>query len=181
MLKRSGGPTSHWTSTALHGCGNCRGNTLQKVRTGTRQGGRRGLGPLPRPEGWLGRTSSLKEVVEMEEEMMEMMVGTLGKGIGTGTTLGKEIGAGGAVTPGPAATKSAHRGSQSAVPATKSALRGSPSAAPATKSALRGSPSAAPATKSALRGSPITAPATKSANEPHVQKSRFTAPVRNLS
>ena len=40
----------------------------------------------------------------MEEEMMEMMVGTVGKGIGTGTTLGKEIGAGGAVTPGPAGT-----------------------------------------------------------------------------
>ena len=25
----------HWTRAALHGCGNCRGNTLQKVRTGT--------------------------------------------------------------------------------------------------------------------------------------------------
>ena len=32
------------------------------------------------------------------------MVETLGKGIVTGTTLGKEIGAGGAVTPGPAGT-----------------------------------------------------------------------------
>ena len=74
-------------------------------------------------------------------------------------------------------TKSARRGSQSAVPATKSAHRGSPSALPATKSALRGSPSAVPARKSALQGSPSAAPATKSANKPHVQKSRFTAPV----
>ena len=90
------------------------------------------------------------------------------------------------------ATKSALRGSQSGAPATKStvratksALRGSQSAvsatkpdrraAPATKSALRSSQSAAPATKSALHGSQSTAPATK--NEPHVQKSRFTAPV----
>ena len=48
---------------------------------------------------------------------------------------------------------------------------------PATKSALRGSQSAVPATKSALRGSHSAVPATKSANEPHVQKSRFTAPV----
>ena len=75
------------------------------------------------------------------------------------------------------ATKSALRGSPSAAPATKSALRGSPSAAPATKSALQGLPSAVPATKSVLRGSPNAVPATKSANEPHVQKSRLTAPV----
>ena len=40
----------------------------------------------------------------------------------------------------------------------------------------RGSPSAAPATKSARRGSSAVL-ATKSANEPHVRKSRFTAPV----
>ena len=39
--------------------------------------------------------------------------------------------------------------------------------------ALRG----VPATKSAHRGSQSAVPATKSANEPHVQKSRFTAPV----
>ena len=77
---------------------------LAKGENRNKAGRKKGLGPLPRPEGWLGRTSSLKEVVEMEEEMMEMMVGTLGKGIGTGTTLGKEIGAGGAVTPGPAGT-----------------------------------------------------------------------------
>ena len=75
------------------------------------------------------------------------------------------------------ATKSALGGSPSAVPATKSALLGSQSGAPATKSALRGSQSAAPATKSAHRGSQSAALATKSANEPHVQKSRFTAPV----
>ena len=50
------------------------------------------------------------------------------------------------------------------------------SAAPATKSALRGSPSAVP-TKSLPRGSLSAVSATKSANEPHVQKSRFTAPV----
>ena len=48
------------------------------------------------------------------------------------------------------------------------------------QSALRGSQSAAPATKSAHEGSQ-SAPATKSANEPHVQKSRFTAPVTNQS
>ena len=36
----------HWTGAALHGCGNCRGNTLQKL------GRRGGLGPLPRPESW---------------------------------------------------------------------------------------------------------------------------------
>ena len=86
------------------------------------------------------------------------------------------------------ATKSALRGSQSAAPASKSALRGSapatksalrvsPSAVTAMKSALRGSQSAAPARKSAHRGSQSAARATKSANEPHVQKSRFTAPV----
>ena len=75
------------------------------------------------------------------------------------------------------ATKSALRASPSAAPVTKSALRGSPSAAPATKSAHRGSQNAAPATKSAHRGSQSAVPATKSANEPHVQKSRFTAPV----
>ena len=75
------------------------------------------------------------------------------------------------------AAKSALVGSPSAAPATKSALRGSQSAVPVTKSAIRGSPSAAPATKSALRCSPSAVPATKSANEPHVQKSRFTAPV----
>ena len=74
-------------------------------------------------------------------------------------------------------TKSALRGSPSAVPAMKSALRGSQSAVPVTKSALRGSQSAAPATKSALPGPPSAAPATKSANELHVPKSRFTAPV----
>ena len=44
-------------------------------------------------------------------------------------------------------------------------------------SALQGSQSAAPAMKSAHRGSQSAVPATKSANEPHVQKSRFTAPV----
>ena len=75
------------------------------------------------------------------------------------------------------ATKSALRGSQSPVPATKSALRGSQSAVPVTKSALQGSQSAAPATKSAHRGSQSAAPATKIVNEPHVEKSRFTAPV----
>ena len=37
--------------------------------------------------------------------------------------------------------------------------------------------SAVPATKSALRRPPSAVTATKSANEPHVQKSRFTAPV----
>ena len=77
----------------------------------------------------------------------------------------------------PPATKSALRGSPNAVPATKSGLRGSPSAAPSTKSTLRGSPTAVPATKCAHRGSQSAVPATKSANEPHVQKSRFTAPV----
>ena len=41
----------------------------------------------------------------------------------------------------------------------------------------RGSQSATPATKSAHQGSQSAVPATKSANEPHVQKSRFTAPV----
>ena len=41
-----------------------------------------------------------------------------------------------------------------------------------------GSPSAAPATKSALAWSTTSAvPATKSASDPHIQKSRFTAPV----
>ena len=63
---------------------------------------------------------------------------------------------------------------QSAVPATKSALRGSQSAAPATKSHY-----------SQMRGHrnlhfevhKAAPTATKSANEPHVQKSRFTAPV----
>ena len=59
----------------------------------------------------------------------------------------------------------------------KFALRGSQSAVPATKSALRGSQSAAPASKSAHRGTQSAVPATTSANEPHVQKSRFTAPV----
>ena len=34
-----------------------------------------------------------------------------------------------------------------------------------------------PATKSALRGSPSSVPALESANKPHVEKSRFTAPV----
>ena len=38
-------------------------------------------------------------------------------------------------------------------------------------------PLTARATKSALQGPPSPAPATKSANEPHGQKSRFTAPV----
>ena len=61
------------------------------------------------------------------------------------------------------ATKSAHRGSQSAVPATKTAPRGSQSAAPVTKSARRGSQSAVPATKSANEPQvAITAPVTKS-------------------
>ena len=46
-------------------------------------------------------------------------------------------------------TKSAHGGSQSAVPATRSAHGGSQSTAPATKSAHEGSQSAAPVTKSA--------------------------------
>ena len=41
----------------------------------------------------------------------------------------------------------------------------------------RGSQNAVPATKSAHRGSQSAAPATKSANEPHIQKSGFTAPV----
>ena len=80
------------------------------------------------------------------------------------------------------ATKSALRGSQAAATATTCALQGSQSAVPATKSALRGSQSAAPATKSArresaLRGSQRAVAATNSANEPHVQKSRLTAPV----
>ena len=66
-----------------------------------------------------------------------------------------------------ACSKSALRGSQSAVPATKSALRCSQSAVPATKSALRCSQSAAPATKSARQGPRSTAPARKAANEPH--------------
>ena len=86
--------------------------------------------------------------------------------------------------------------SESAVPATKSALRGSPSTA--------GSPQVlrlprnlhfevhqalypprnlhfevhTSVMKSTLRGSQSAVPATKSANEPRVQKSRFTAPVR---
>ena len=55
------------------------------------------------------------------------------------------------------------RGSPSAVPATRPARRGSPSASPATKSALRGSPRAVPATRPARRGSPSAARATKSA------------------
>ena len=61
------------------------------------------------------------------------------------------------------------------VPATKSALRGSKELRRAPRNlTLRGSQSAVLATKSR---SPSTAPATKSANEPHVQKLRFTAPV----
>ena len=47
----------------------------------------------------------------------------------------------------------------------------------ATKSAHRGSQNAVPATKSAHQGSQSALPATKSANEPHIQKPRFTAPV----
>ena len=92
------------------------------------------------------------------------------------------------------------RGSQSAAPATNSSTsrftkccacheictsRSYKVAAPAevhktcTKSAIQGSQSAVPATKSALQGSQsATAPATKSENEPHVEVSRFTAPVR---
>ena len=42
---------------------------------------------------------------------------------------------------------------------------------------FEGPQSAVPATKSALRGSQSAAPATKSANEPPVEKLRFTAPV----
>ena len=92
--------------------------------------------------------------------------------------------------------KSAARGPQSAAPGTKSALQGPQSAAPATKFALQGPQSTTPATKSALRGPRSTAPATKSAlqcsqstapapatiseNEPHLQKSRFIAPVTKL-
>ena len=93
------------------------------------------------------------------------------------------------------------------MPAAKSVLRGSPSAAPATKSAHRGSQSAVPATSRFTKCctcheictsrltkccacfkvhqmlclprnlSPSAVPATKSANKPHVQKSRFSAPV----
>ena len=62
-------------------------------------------------------------------------------------------------------------------PAAKSALRSSQSAALATNSALGSSQSTVPVTKSALQGPQSIAPATKSANEPHVHKSRFTAPV----
>lgn len=46
-----------------------------------------------------------------------------------------------------------------------------------TKSTFRGSPSVAPTTKYIFRGSPNIAAATKSANEPHVQKPRFIAPI----
>ena len=48
----------------------------------------------------------------------------------------------------------------------------------ATKSAHRGSQSAEPAAKSVRRGSQSASPATKSAQEPHVEKSRFTAPAQ---
>ena len=97
------------------------------------------------------------------------------------------------------ATKSALRGSPRAVPATKSACRGSPSAVPATEinvlclsrnlrvevhKVLYLSRNLHFEVHKVLRlprnlhiEGHRAVPATQSANEPHVQKSRFTAPV----
>ena len=97
------------------------------------------------------------------------------------------------------ATKSAPQNPPSIAPATKSALQGPQNTAPPAKSTRKGPQTAAPATM--LQGSQSVAPATKSAlsgpkycachevctsrfpsqtqhlNEPHVQKSRLTAPA----